>query len=63
MLVSIVFIPFITFLVLSLFGRNLGQKGAGFIGVGFITISGVLSCIAFYKVGILGSFKYLTLGT
>lgn len=47
---TIVFLPLIAFLVTGLFGRSLGDKLSQFITSGFVTISAVLSWVAFYAV-------------
>ncbi len=47
---TIVFLPLIAFLITGLFGRSLGDKLSQFITSGFVTISAVLSWVAFYAV-------------
>jgi len=63
MLLFIVFLPFLLFIVISAFGRFLGQKGVSIMSPILMGINSILAFISFYKVGILGETTYITLGT
>jgi hypothetical protein len=60
-LVSI-FIPLLIFLVLSLFGRFLGYKGALHLSVNFMFLAVFCSFYMFYIVSVQNKFIYCTLG-
>jgi proton-translocating NADH-quinone oxidoreductase chain L len=55
--------PLIVFLSLGFFGRFVGHNGAAIIGPGFMLTNALFSFVAFYYVGILGNFTYVSLGT
>lgn len=60
---AIIFIPLFNFLTLSIFGRFFGKHGAKLIAPFFMVLAAALSLVAFYEVGFLGNFSYITLGT
>ncbi len=61
MYLLILFIPLISATLAGLFGRNLGEKGAGIITSTLIVITCLLSWTAFYEVGVCGATTYLHL--
>src|SRR5690625_4839844 len=61
MYLTTIFLPFISFLLLSLFGRYLGRKGAGIISVGSLFLSCLLSFVIFYEVILMDSICYIFL--
>ena len=63
MYLVIVFLPLISSIICGLFGRFLGRKGAGLISSALVSTSAILSYVAVYEVGLLGSPCYITLGT
>jgi NADH:ubiquinone oxidoreductase subunit 5 (subunit L)/multisubunit Na+/H+ antiporter MnhA subunit len=63
MLLSIIMTPLIVFLSLGFFGRFVGHNCAAIIGLGFMLTNALFSFVAFYYVGILGNFIYVSLGT
>jgi hypothetical protein len=63
MLLLIVFLPFLLFLVISIFGRFLGQNGVSIMSPLLMGINSILAFVSFYKVGVLGETTYITLGT
>ena len=63
MYILLVFLSLIGFLVTGLFGRNIGPKGASIITTGCLILSFILSLIAFYEVGLMGSPVYIRLSS
>lgn len=63
MYLLIVFLSLIGFCVTGLFGRYIGPKGAAIITTSCLIVSLLFSCIAFYEVGLIGNFVYITLST
>jgi len=63
MYLLLIFLPFLSFLTASLFGRYLGRKGTCFITTACIFLTAFLSSIAFYEVAIGESNCYIELGT
>nr|YP_011008377.1 NADH dehydrogenase subunit 5 [Sporochnus bolleanus]WBP70348.1 NADH dehydrogenase subunit 5 [Sporochnus bolleanus] len=61
MYLNIVFLPLFGSLVAGFFGRFLGGRGAGLITMSCVGLSFCLSGLAFYEVGLGGSFTYLLL--
>nr|YP_009118091.1 NADH dehydrogenase subunit 5 [Malawimonas californiana]AJF22851.1 NADH dehydrogenase subunit 5 [Malawimonas californiana] len=59
MYLTILMLPIISALFTGLLGRNFGNRGSQIITVACLGISAVLSTIAFYEVGILGSVCYI----
>ncbi len=59
----IVFLPLLGCLIAGFFGRWIGARGAALLTSGFLVVSAILSCVAFYKVGInhgeVGSIEVL----
>ncbi len=52
---AIVFLPLIGFLIAGLFGRQLGDRGSGFLTSGLLLVSAGLSWVLFVDVGFYGS--------
>ena len=63
MYISIVFLSLIGFCITGLFGRHIGPKGSAIVTTSCLIFSLLLSIIAFYEVGLMGSFVYIKLGT
>jgi NADH:ubiquinone oxidoreductase subunit 5 (subunit L)/multisubunit Na+/H+ antiporter MnhA subunit len=61
MLLSIILIPLLNFIILSLFGRFLGRKGASFLLPVTMCFCTLNSYLAFYQVAYSG-FVYVILG-
>jgi len=57
----ILFLPLLSSITVGLFGRNIGQKGAGIISTISIMITSILCWIAFYEVGLMGKSVYVPL--
>jgi NADH-quinone oxidoreductase subunit L len=51
---AIVFLPLIGALIAGFFGRAIGAKASEFVTCGLLTISAILSWVAFYQVGLGG---------
>ena len=60
MYLVLVFLPLFSFLGASLFGRHIGDKGAGYLTTSCIFTTFFLSLFAFYEVGLSGSPCYVT---
>jgi len=66
---SIVFLPLIGFLIVGMFGRNLGDRASQIITTGLLFIAALLSWIVFYDVVLDGNiypvelFNWVTSGT
>ena len=52
---TIIFLPAIGALVAGLLGRWIGHRGAEMITSSLMVLAAILSCVAFYQVGILGN--------
>ena len=63
MYILLVFLSLIGFLITGLFGRNIGPRGASIITTGCLMLSFILSLIAFYEVGLMGSPVYIRLSS
>ena len=63
MYLLIIALPFISFLVSALFGRQIGRKGSAFLTTSCIFLTAFLSTIAFYEVAIAESNCYVEIGT
>jgi NADH-quinone oxidoreductase subunit L len=63
MYLLLIFLPLLSFLTASLFGRYLGRKGSAFITTACIFLTATLSTIAFYEVAIAEANCYIKLGT
>jgi len=61
MYLLLVFLPFFGFLLVTLFGRFFGYRGAPLVTTFAVLCSSVLSFIALYEVGICGSPCYIQL--
>ena len=61
MYLLLVFLPFFGFLLVSLFGRFFGYRGAPLISASAVICSALLSFVALYEVGICGSPCYIEL--
>lgn len=61
MYLLIVFLPLIGSLLAGSFGRFLGFRGAAIITTFCVFVSAILSCVAFYEVGLSGSTCYIQL--
>ena len=55
MYLVIVFLPLFSFISAAAFGRFIGPEGAKRITVSCIVTTFILSCIAFYEVGLAGA--------
>lgn len=60
MYLVLVFLPLLSFFSAAFLGRWIGPEGAKRITVGSISTTFLLSCLAFYEVGLAGSPTYLT---
>jgi NADH:ubiquinone oxidoreductase subunit 5 (subunit L)/multisubunit Na+/H+ antiporter MnhA subunit len=63
MYLNILFLPFLSFIVSSCFGRFIGREGSMIISTGCIILTAVLSTITFYEVAIASSNCYLQVTT
>ena len=63
MYIPIVFLSLVGFCITGLFGRYIGPKGAAIVTTSCLVFSLLLSIVAFYEVGLMGSFVYIKLGT
>ena len=63
MYLTIVFLPLIGAITAGFFGRFLGKNGASIITVICVSLSVLLSLIAFYEVGLCQSVCYVSLGS
>lgn len=61
MYLLIVFLPLVGSLLAGGFGRFLGFRGAAIITTFCVFVSAILSCVAFYEVGLSGSTCYIQL--
>jgi NADH-ubiquinone oxidoreductase chain 5 len=61
MYLLILLIPLISATISGLWGRNLGEKGAGIVTSTLIVLTSVLSWIAFYEVGVCGNTIHIHL--
>lgn len=55
----IITLPLLSAISAGLFGRKIGEKGAGIITTSLIIITSILSLTALYEVAFLGSPTYL----
>ena len=60
---TIIILPMLNFLVLSLFGRYLGHVYGSSLAVASMWSNTFLSFYSFYYVGLLGNYTYMCLGT
>jgi NADH-ubiquinone oxidoreductase chain 5 len=60
MYLVIVFLPLFSFISAALFGRFIGPEGAKRITTSCIATTFILSCFAFYEVGLAGAPTYIT---
>jgi NADH:ubiquinone oxidoreductase subunit 5 (subunit L)/multisubunit Na+/H+ antiporter MnhA subunit len=51
MYLTIVFLPCISFLIIAVAGKHLGPKGSCFLATGFLFLTFILSCFAFFDIG------------
>ena len=63
MYLAIVGLPLLGAILTGFTGRFIGKEGAKIISTFSVALSGLLSCIAFYEVGLLGSPCYVRLMT
>jgi NADH-quinone oxidoreductase subunit L len=61
MYLLIIFLPLLSFLIASLFGRYIGRTGSALITTGSIFFTAILSTIAFYEVAIAETNCYIRL--
>ena len=61
MYLNIVFLPLFGSITSGLFGRFLGSKGSVIITISLVLISWIISCIAFYEVGLASCPTYINL--
>jgi NADH:ubiquinone oxidoreductase subunit 5 (subunit L)/multisubunit Na+/H+ antiporter MnhA subunit len=61
MYLLIIFLPLIGTITAGLFGHQIGIGGAKQITISCITLTFLLSCFAFYEVGLAGSPCYIEL--
>ena len=59
----ILFIPLFSSFTAGLFGRFIGEKGAGMFTTVSIMLTFSISCLVFYEVGLCGSATYIDLWT
>ena len=59
MYLLLVFLPFFGFLLVTLFGRFFGYRGAPLLSASTVLASAVLSFCALYEVGVCGSPCYI----
>ena len=57
----ILFIPLFSSFTAGLFGRFIGEKGAGIFTTVSILLTFSISCLVFYEVGLCGSATYIDL--
>lgn len=63
MYLLILFLPLLSFIVVSAFGGRTGRKGSSFIAVGSIFLTAAISTVAFYEVTIAESACYIQIAT
>ena len=63
MYIPLIFLSLISFCITGLFGRQIGPKGAAVLTTSCLFFSFLLSLLAFYEVGLMGSFVYIRLTT
>jgi len=63
MYLSILILPILGSLISGLMGRKIGSTGAQFITISCLILASILSSIAFYEVGLMGSPVYIDLGS
>lgn len=63
MYLSILILPALGSLISGLMGRKIGSTGAQFITISCLILASILSSIAFYEVGLMGSPVYIDLGS
>lgn len=63
MYILLVFLSLIGFSIAGLFGRFIGPKGSVIVTTGCLIFSFLLSLLAFYEVGLMGSPVYIKLST
>ena len=61
MYILVLFIPLLSAIIAGLFGRFIGEKGAGIITTSCIFISAFLSWTIFYEVGVCNTVTYIQL--
>ena len=61
MYILVLLFPLLSFLIVGLGGRWLGKKGAALLSVGLIGCSFLISTLAFYEVGVIGSCSRIQL--
>ena len=57
---AIVFLPLLGFLIVGLFGTQLGAKASEYITCGFMVVAALLSWVAFYQVAMTPGVEALT---
>jgi len=62
MYLSILILPILGSLISGFMGRKIGSTGAQFITISCLILASILSSIAFYEVGLIGSPVYIDLG-
>jgi len=63
MYLLIIFLPLIGTIVSGLFGNRIGIEGAKQITISCISLTFLISCLAFYEVALSGSPCYIELFT
>lgn len=63
MYILVLVLPLISATIAGLFGRKIGENGAGFITTCIILLTSCLSWFIWYEVGLCGSVTYINIGT
>ncbi len=63
MYILVLVIPLISATIAGLFGRKVGEIGAGIITTSLILITSIISWFIWYEVGICGAVTYIDIGT
>src|SRR6056297_2250100 len=63
MYLTLVFLPLFGSIAAGFFGFFIGSQGAGFITILCLGLTFLMSCFAFYEVGLMGSPVYIRLAT
>jgi len=61
MFLTIIFLPFFSFLILSLFGRFIGKRGSAILSVLFMAFVIILSLFGFYDICIVNNIYFVDL--
>lgn len=63
MYLSLIFLPLLGALSAGLLGNKLGDYGSHIITISLLSLSSLLTLVAFYEVVLCGSPVFITLGT